>query len=417
MQLTTIRIKFSDLYSAGNTTQLPKANLAAPGVAAPTHKLIYNAQGQLAELRDNNNVTIATYVYRGDGKRAWKELANGQRSYFYYAGETLIAGTNGVDVSSLQLWGADGLIGARTTNSTTQVTTKSYNLYDTQGNLAQTINARNGNLLSKSAVNAWGEPIRDSAGNAAGAGYGAKFGYVRDGESGFYLCTLRYYDASGGRWLTRDPIGYAGGSNLYGYVGNDPVNFADSLGLSRDIGGGSGTVRFSFATFIPYPRVKDIFGKVFNGNSRGPSSASTSYKTQINGVINLKNHTIKFVTDADGPTIEYTTGWTGQGTYNECHGYRKTPFGYEVHISGTSVIPFYPKTGAPIWHAVTIYFDNNGNFLDITGTSSGFPSRELWTYRGASGTPHLVYQFNVNKIGAKSPLWLATTQPVGRWDK
>ena len=168
---------------------MPNNNLAnaaaAPGVAAPTQKLIYNAQGQLAELRDASIVVIATYVYRGDGKRAWKQLANGQRSYFYYAGETLIAATNGVDVASLQLWGADGLIGARTTNSTTGVTTKSYNLYDTQGNLAQVFNARNGNLLSKSAVNAWGEPIRDSAGNVAGAGYGAKFGYIRDGESGF----------------------------------------------------------------------------------------------------------------------------------------------------------------------------------------------------------------------------------------
>ena len=126
-----------------------------------------------------------------------------------------------------------GFIDARTTNATTQVTTKSYNLYDTQGNLAQTLNARNGNLLGKSAVNAWGEPIRDSAGNVAGAGYGAKFGYVRDGESGFYLCTLRYYDASGGRWLTRDPIGYAGGSNLYGYVGNDPGNAVDPSGLYK----------------------------------------------------------------------------------------------------------------------------------------------------------------------------------------
>ena len=90
---------------------------------------------------------IATYVYRGDGKRAWKELANGQRSYFYYAGEMLIASTNGVDISSLQLWGADGLVGTRTTNA--GVTTKSYNLYDTQGNLAQTINARNGVVLGK----------------------------------------------------------------------------------------------------------------------------------------------------------------------------------------------------------------------------------------------------------------------------
>ena len=119
--------------------------------------------------------------------------------------------------SSLQLWGADGLVGTRNLNAGT--ISKLYFLYDTQGNLAQTVDGANGNIISSSANSAWGEPLRDNAGNLSGGGYGLKFGYIRDSESGFYLCTLRYYDPSAGRWITRDPIGYAGGSNLYGYVG------------------------------------------------------------------------------------------------------------------------------------------------------------------------------------------------------
>lgn len=36
------------------------------------------------------------------------------------------------------------------------------------------------------------------------------------------------YDASIGRWLTKDPIGFGGGdTNLYGYVLNDPINSID----------------------------------------------------------------------------------------------------------------------------------------------------------------------------------------------
>lgn len=40
----------------------------------------------------------------------------------------------------------------------------------------------------------------------------------------------RIYDPMSGRWLSRDPIGEAGGENLYGFVGNDPVNQVDPDG-------------------------------------------------------------------------------------------------------------------------------------------------------------------------------------------
>ena len=65
------------------------------------------------------------------------------------------------------------------------------------------------------------------------AGFGGQFGYYTDFETGLQLCTFRYYDSANGRWLTRDPIGYSGGVNLYGYVGNNPVNFMDFWGLVK----------------------------------------------------------------------------------------------------------------------------------------------------------------------------------------
>jgi RHS repeat-associated protein len=41
----------------------------------------------------------------------------------------------------------------------------------------------------------------------------------------------RYYDAATGRFTQEDPLGLAGGVNLYGFAGGDPVNFSDPFGL------------------------------------------------------------------------------------------------------------------------------------------------------------------------------------------
>ena len=53
-----------------------------------------------------------------------------------------------------------------------------------------------------------------------------------DPESGLYFYRARYYDPRAGRFLTKDPIGFAGEDvNLYRYVQNNPINLLDSLGL------------------------------------------------------------------------------------------------------------------------------------------------------------------------------------------
>jgi RHS repeat-associated protein len=55
-----------------------------------------------------------------------------------------------------------------------------------------------------------------------------------DKETGLVCFGYRYYSPRLGRFLNRDPIGEAGGVNLYGFCGNDPVNSNDFLGLNDD---------------------------------------------------------------------------------------------------------------------------------------------------------------------------------------
>jgi RHS repeat-associated protein len=62
------------------------------------------------------------------------------------------------------------------------------------------------------------------------AGFGGEFGYYTDRETGLLCLTHRYYDPGTGRFVTRDPMGYGGGVNLYGFAGDNPVNESDPSG-------------------------------------------------------------------------------------------------------------------------------------------------------------------------------------------
>jgi len=58
-----------------------------------------------------------------------------------------------------------------------------------------------------------------------------------DPESGLYYYRARYYDPRAGWFLTKDPIGFAGGDvNLYRYVWNSPTNWIDPWGFSKTKG-------------------------------------------------------------------------------------------------------------------------------------------------------------------------------------
>ena len=53
-------------------------------------------------------------------------------------------------------------------------------------------------------------------------------------ELGMHYYKNRIYYPQIGRFMQTDPIGVAGGVNLYAYVGGDPINFTDPLGLDDE---------------------------------------------------------------------------------------------------------------------------------------------------------------------------------------
>jgi RHS repeat-associated protein len=69
-------------------------------------------------------------------------------------------------------------------------------------------------------------------------------GQYFDAESGLHYNTHRDYDSRLGRYIESDPIGLAGGVNTFAYVGNNPLNYVDPLGLQ------SATYNFPAPPFV-----------------------------------------------------------------------------------------------------------------------------------------------------------------------
>src|SRR5262249_31155212 len=60
-------------------------------------------------------------------------------------------------------------------------------------------------------------------------------GGLYDPETGLVGFGARDYDPSIGRWMAKDPSGFAGGSNLYAYADNDSVNRLDLTGEDPEV--------------------------------------------------------------------------------------------------------------------------------------------------------------------------------------
>ncbi len=78
----------------------------------------------------------------------------------------------------------------------------------------------------------WGETARENSSGFLAVQPNLRFqGEYLDRETGLHYNLFRYYDPVSGRFTQVDPIGLAGGINLYQYAPN-PLNWIDPWGLS-----------------------------------------------------------------------------------------------------------------------------------------------------------------------------------------
>lgn len=101
--------------------------------------------------------------------------------------------------------------------------------FDAIGNTTQLTGA-GGAVLNSYSYLPFGEALATSEAIANPFEYVGQFGVQRDG-SGLDYMRNRWYAPAQGRFTQSDPIGLAGGTNFYAYVGNNPLSFADPSGL------------------------------------------------------------------------------------------------------------------------------------------------------------------------------------------
>lgn len=76
------------------------------------------------------------------------------------------------------------------------------------------------------------EPFGNTSVSGAASGNSSQYTGRENDGTGLYYYRARYYSPKLQRFISEDPIGFAGGdTNLYAYVGNDPVNYTDASGL------------------------------------------------------------------------------------------------------------------------------------------------------------------------------------------
>src|SRR5262249_545207 len=196
-------------------------NLVSDGVRSYT----WNARNQLTSV--NGPGLISAFQYDGIGRRTGKTV-NGVTTNYHYDGAAIVQEVSGASVVTDTF--TDGY---DRTFSRIDASTAVFPLVDALGS---TISLSDTN--GQSGTDYTYEPFGKNTTSGGLSTNPRKYIGREEDETGLYYDRARYYSPALARFIREDPIGFGGGdSNVYSYVGNDPVNQADSSGLrSQTIG-------------------------------------------------------------------------------------------------------------------------------------------------------------------------------------
>lgn len=194
------------------------------GLGAKT--LTWDAKGRIKTL--NTAGKTETYAYDPMDYRIGRSGGNLGNQSYYLEGEHLESVYSGSNLQAKYFRGAgtDELVAGFLFDTDGKL--KPYLFHHDAVTSTTAVSGHNGGVIQRLTYSAFGQ-TQSSTGNSPNR---LKYTGREDDQTGLYYYRARYYDPAIGRFVSEDPMGFAAGDvNFFAYVGNNPVNGNDPMGL------------------------------------------------------------------------------------------------------------------------------------------------------------------------------------------
>lgn len=183
--------------------------------------------GNLTEAQKPGKVV--TYTIDGLGRRAGRTVNGVIKRRYLYDGQLRIVAelTPAGALASRFVYGPEDLVPQYMIRAG-----RAYRLLaDPNGSMRMVVDASTGQILQQITYDEFGRVLIDTRPGFQPFGFA---GGLYDVDTKLLHFGARDYDPGTGRWISQDPIWFAGGdTNLYGYALEDPIDFADRTGFGK----------------------------------------------------------------------------------------------------------------------------------------------------------------------------------------
>ncbi|WOX21439.1 RHS repeat-associated core domain-containing protein [Streptomyces solicathayae] len=359
----------------------------------------WNTRGELTGVKKTTDGTsLGAFGYDPLGGRASKTLA-GATTKFLTDGSNPAVEQNaaGDPTATVTASGLDEYL-LRTENGKTQTY-----LTDALGTVVGLANA-DGTVATRYTYDPYGQPT--ASGTATSNPY-TFTGREEDKGTGLLYYRNRYYQPETGRFISQDPIGHAGGPNLYQYALSSPTNYTDPSGnnplIVGCIGGAIGEAFMDWG-------LQRLSGKKVDWGQVGSSAAMGCGMGMLGGLGSM----LKLGKKAAKACEVGGNSFTGDTPVLMADATHKSIKDIQV---GDQVLATDPETGETGPRAVTALIQGTGDkqLVDITVDTDGVGGSETAKLTATDGHPFWAAEAGqwTKASDLKTGQWLQTSS--GTW--